>query len=143
MRKDRLNYITTVVGIVLLFVGLYLVKTIENLKGLMVALPYVCIGIGCGGFGHGMGNLISNKAVKNNPEIQKKIDIEQKDERNIAISNSAKAKAYDLMTFVFGALLLVFALMGVDMIAILLFVFAYLLVHGYAIFYRFKYDKQM
>lgn len=35
------------------------------------------------------------------------MDIVRKDERNIAISNRAKAKAYDLMTYTFGALLLI------------------------------------
>ena len=48
-----------------------------------------------------------------------------------------------MMTFVFGALILSFGLMGVDMIALLLLVFAYLFVHGFAIYYRFKFDKEM
>lgn len=47
------------------------------------------------------------------------------------------------MTFVFGALMVSFALMGVDMIAVLLLVFAYLLVHGYAIYYRFRLEQEM
>lgn len=47
------------------------------------------------------------------------------------------------MTFVFGALMLAFALMGVDMVATLLLVFAYLFVHGYAIYYRCKYNEEM
>jgi 4-hydroxybenzoate polyprenyltransferase len=71
------------------------------------------------------------------------MEIERKDERNIAISNRSKAKAYDLMIFVFGALMLSFALMGVDLVLILLLVFAYLFVVGYGIFYRIKYDKEM
>ncbi len=36
-----------------------------------------------------------------------------------------------------------FALMGVDIVPILLLVFAYLFVHGCAIYYRLKYDKEM
>ncbi|MEA4889917.1 MAG: hypothetical protein VB070_10685 [Clostridiaceae bacterium] len=44
--------------------------------------------------------------MKNNPEIQKQIEIEKNDERNVAMMNRAKAKAYDIMTFVFGALML-------------------------------------
>ena len=55
----------------------------------------------------------------------------------------AKAKAYDMMTFVLGALMLSFALMGVELTAVLLLVFAYLFVHSYAVYYRFKYDKEM
>ena len=143
MKKERFDYITTVIGVVLLAAGLFLVKTLNNPRGFMLALPYVCIGIGCGVFSHGIGNVISSKATRNSPDIQKKLDIEQKDERNITIANRAKAKAYDLMTFVFGALMITFALMGVDMIAVLLLVFAYLFVQGFAIYYRCKYDKEM
>ena len=90
-----------------------------------------------------MGNLISDKAIQNYPDIKRQKEIEEKDERNIAISSRAKAKAYDIMTFVFGALMVSFALMGVDMIPILLFVFTYLFIQGYAIYYRCKYEKEM
>ena len=90
-----------------------------------------------------MGNLVSDKAIQNYPDIKRQIEIEEKDERNIAISSRAKAKAYDIMTFVFGALMVSFALMGVDMIPILLFVFTYLFIQGYAIYYRCKYEKEM
>lgn len=39
--------------------------------------------------------------------------------------------------------MLAFALMGTDMVAVLMLVFAYLFVIGYGIFYRVKYDKEM
>ena len=71
------------------------------------------------------------------------MEIEQRDERNIAIADRAKGKAFDMMTFVFGALMLAFALMSVDLPAVLLLVFAYLFVHGYAIYYRCRYEKEM
>ena len=141
--KKSTNYIIVIIGIVLVAAGLYLLKSVENPSQLLTALPYVCIGFGCGIFGHVMGSLIADKAVKSDPSVQKQMEIEQNDERNIAISNSAKAKAYDIMTFVFGALMVSFALMGVDIVPILLLVFAYLFVHGCAIYYRLKYDKEM
>lgn len=47
------------------------------------------------------------------------------------------------MVFVFSALLLVFALMGVEMTALLLLVAAYLLVQGYAVYCRVKLEKEM
>ena len=81
--------------------------------------------------------------MKGSPDLQKQLEIEQKDERNIAISNSAKGKAFDIMLFVYGALMLPFALMQVDLAAILLFVFCYLLVLGCSIYYRVKYEKEM
>lgn len=142
MKKTK-NYIMTVLGIVLVLLGLYFIKSVDNPKEFLLALPYVCIGVGCGVFGYGMGNLISDKAIQNYPDIKRQKEIEEKDERNIAISSRAKAKAYDIMTFVFGALMVSFALMGVDMIPILLFVFTYLFIQGYAIYYRCKYEKEM
>lgn len=141
--KNIVDYISTTIGVILLVAGLFLVKTLVNSQGILRALPYVFVGIGCGAFGHGMGNIISRKAIKNSPDVQKQIEIDRNDERNITIANRAKAKAYDMMTFVFGALMLSFALMGIDMVAVLLLVFAYLFVEFYGVYYRCKYDKEM
>lgn len=139
----KANYIITLTGIILIGLGVYLLKNFLDLQGFMQAFPYVCIGVGGGVFGHGMGNILSQKAIQKTPEIGRQLEIEKNDERNIAIANRAKAKAYDLMTFVFSALMIVFVLMRVDFRAVLLLVFAYLLVHGYAIYFRLKYDKEM
>ena len=109
----------------------------------MQTLPYICVGVGCGVFGHGIGNIVGEKAIANSSEIKKQLDINKNDERNIAITNGAKAKAYDMMIYVFGALMISFALMEVDMVVILLLVFAYLFVVAYGIYYRYKYDKKM
>ncbi len=143
MKRNGMDYIITVIGILMFGTGLIFVKTITDPQGFMKALPYIFIGLGCGIFGHGMGNIISREALKNSPEIQKQLEIDKKDERNVAIRNSAKAKAYDIMIFVFGALMLSYALMGIDTIAVLLLVFAYLFVVTYGLYYRFKYDKEM
>ncbi len=109
----------------------------------MRALPYVFVGVGSGIWGHGMGEMIRQKALKKNPDLEKKIKIEINDERNVVIGNLAKAKAYDMMIFLFAVLMITFTLMGIDMIAILLLVFAYLFVIGYSIYYRYKFDKEM
>lgn len=47
------------------------------------------------------------------------------------------------MTYSFGALLLIFTFMGVDLIPLLLLVFIYLLIQIYAVYYRIKFDKEM
>ena len=130
-------------GILLAAIGFVLLRRYADSQGVMAVLPFVCIGVGCGAFGHGMGGMLSRKALKGSPDLQKQLEIEQKDERNIAISNSAKGKAFDIMLFVYGALMLSFALMQVDLAAILLFVFCYLLVLGCSIYYRVKYEKEM
>ncbi|MEA4932732.1 MAG: hypothetical protein VB071_03970 [Lawsonibacter sp.] len=142
MKKSK-DFALTVIGLVLLAIGLYLAKTVSNPQGIMKALPYVLIGVGCGAFGQGMGNIIARKAVKNAPEIEKQMEIARKDERNVAIANRSKANAYDIMVYVYSALMLAFALMGTDMAVILLLVFAYLFIVGCSIYYRCKYNKEM
>lgn len=143
MKENRFHCVLTIIGLILLGMGLYLVKITPEPKGIMGAFSYLSIGIGCGIFGRGMGNVISYKTIKADPELAKQIEIDVNDERNMAISNKAKGKAYDMMIFIFGALMLSFALMGIDMIVILLLVGAYLFVVGSGIYYRCKYDKEM
>ena len=143
MKSKITNSVAMILGLLLLVTGLFLPKIGAVLQGVRLALPYICMGVGCGLFSHGMGNLISQRALRNDPELKKKLDIEKKDERNIAIMNQAKSKAFDAMTFVFSALMLCFALMGVDVIPLLLLVFAYLLVHGLVLYYRFQLEKEM
>lgn len=143
MRKSIKDYFFTVLGLVILGVSLYLIKSVPDPQGIMLRLPSVLIGIGSGLFGVGIGNLISHKVMKNNPKLQKQHTINQNDERNVTINNLAKAKAFDLMTFMLGALMLSFAIMGTEMTSTLLLVGAYLFIHGYKIYYSYAYNKQM
>ena len=143
MKKHVLQTALGILGLVLLAAGLYLAKTIAVPQGIMRALPYVFIGIGCGLFGQGMGGVIERRVLRKNPEILKQKEIEVNDERNREISSRAKAKAYDTMVFVFGALMITFALMGVDMVAVLLLVFAHLFVVGSHIYYHVKFEKEL
>ena len=85
MKTKIMRYATTIIGLLLLAAGLYLIKMNSDPQGIMRVLPYVCIGIGCGLFGHGMGEIISGRAIRNDPEIQRKLKIETNDERNITI----------------------------------------------------------
>ena len=139
----KADWVVTLIGVIMLGVGLYLVKTIANAQGVLLTLPYVLVGIGCGIFGYGMSNIESQKAISKDEHLQRQLQIEKNDERNIAIANKSKAKAYDLMTFMFGVLMLSFALMNIDMVAILLLVAAYLSVQIYGIYYRMKCEKEM
>lgn len=143
MNKKVSSYLITVVGVAILAVGLYFIKTIEDPQGLLRALPYICVGIGSGTFGHGMGEIMLRYATKHNPAAAKQLEIEKKDERNQAIANRAKAKAYDMMVFVFGALITALALMNIDLTMVLLLVCAYVFIVGYSTYYRFKYFKEM
>ncbi len=143
MKKKHFNYLTTGIGVVLLVGGLILLKLLVAPQGMMLVLPYILVGVGCGAFGHGLGDIVNDKVLEQNPKRKKQMDIEKVDERNIAISNQAKAKAYDSMLSIFGTLMIAFAFMSVDVMAVLLFVAAYLLVVGFFVFYLNKYQNEM
>ena len=142
MKKTN-DYVLVFLGVILFVIGLYMLKTVSDPKGILLTIPYICIGVGCGSFGAGMGNLIEKKALKNNPELARKIEIDQNDERTIAVEARAKSKAFDMMLFVFGALMLSFALMNINLGVLLLLVGAYLFIISYSVYYRFKYEKEM
>lgn len=143
MKKHGLQTALGVLGLVLLGLGLYLVKTTNATEGILLTLPYVFVGIGSGLFGQGVAGLIERYVYKKHPDMKKQKEIEVNDERNREISTRAKAKAYDAMVFVFGALMISFALMNVDLAVVLLMVFAYLFVVGIHIYYNVKFEKEL
>lgn len=134
--KNYRDPLLAALGVLLVLAGLWQVRAGGSVLG------YVCIGLGCGLFGHGTGELVACWSMRNDPALQKEQEILRRDERNVAIADHAKGRAFDLMTFVFGALMVSFALMEVDLAALLL-VFAYLFVEGYAVYCRCKYEKEM
>ncbi len=138
MRRKIIDWTMLGVGIVLLIAGALCVKTMNA-----QAFPYVCIGLGCGLFAHGLGGRIENHAVRSDPVLARRMEIEKNDERNTAISNGSKAKAFDLTLYVFTALMLAFCLMNVETTVILLLTAAYLVVTGYWIYCRIQMDKKM
>lgn len=143
MKRDRKEIVWIVVGVVLWGIAVLLLRQNPGNSGFWRALPYVCLGVGAGLLGQGIGQIVQRKALQSDPELARQQEIEAGDERNIQLAQRAKAKAFDLMVFVFSALLLVFALMGVEMTALLLLVAAYLLVQGYAVYCRVKLEKEM
>ena len=143
MKKNNLGLLLILAGAVLACIGLYLIHAQEDAQGILRVLPFVCIGAGCGIFGHGVGDMANRWAMRKHPELERQKQIDKDDERNIAISNRAKAKAYDGMLFVLAALMVSFALMGADMAVVLLLVFAYLFIVGEFIYYLNKYQKEM
>ena len=123
--------------------GFVLQLTTASYGSFLWVLSAVLIGLGCGAFGHSLGDLLSQKALQSDPELARRIEVEAADERNVALSNAAKAKAFDQMLYIFGALMLAFVLMQIDLAAILLLVAAYLFIVGCSIYYRSKYEKEM
>ena len=141
--KRAKNVWLSVLGFALIAAGIYLIRTVPDPQGILRALPFLLVGFGCGIFGHGLGELLAKKAAESDPETARRMEIDQTDERNVMIGSLAKAKGYDMMTYVFGALMVAFALMGAEWTVIIAMVVAYLFVHGYAIYFRVKLEKEM
>lgn len=59
------------------------------------------------------------------------------------IGNMAKAKGFDMMLYVYSALLLTFALMEVSFNVLIPLVVAYLFIVGYSIYHRSKIEKAL
>lgn len=136
-------WVYSFLGFLILATGAVLAKVTRNTEGIMQTLPYIFIGIGAGIFGENLGTAFSILAAKKDPKLAKKMEINDKDERNITIRNMAKAKAYDIMVIAFGALMIAFALMNVNWIVILSFAAVYLFVIFSNIYFISKYNKEI
>ncbi len=90
-----------------------------------------------------MRNIIKHFSTKNNKELIRELEINKSDERNILISEKSKAKVYDLMTYLFVAMIIIFSLMGVDMLQIIMIIAIYLLIQIYGVFWSSKFEKEM
>ncbi len=134
-KKMKLYIALAVMGAVLVSIGKF-VFLVDTISGLL-------IGIGAGLFGLSVARIIAIGIAEKNPEYKRKASIEEKDERNMAINNKAKAKGFDAMGYILTSLMLIFVFVNADLSIILLLVFAYLLVYGVFIFYLNKYSKEM
>ncbi len=133
----------SILGFLILAAGLFLVLWLPEEKTIFSAVPFVMIGVGAGIFGGSFGSLIKIKLLQGDPRAARQMEIDSQDERNIAINNRAKAKAYDLMMMVYGALLLAFALMQVEAYLLLALVAVYLFVICAMVYFSHKYNKEM
>lgn len=140
MKNKTKSTVLTLIGLLVLAAGLVTVKMYE--LGTQAA-PYLCIGLGCGVFGQGLGELLTRRSEKGHPELARQREIEENDERNIALRDKAQAKAYRIMLPVFGALFFAFGLMQVELRVILLLVAAYLYICACSVYYSVKYRKEM
>ena len=133
----------SVAGFVLCATGAVLARVWMDARGIMAGLPFLMIGIGAGIFGQNIGTVVTNLTYQKNPVAAKQNMIDVNDERNVTIRNQAKGKAYDIMIYVFGILMLVYALMQVELWVTLALVGAYLFVILANVFYISRYNKNM
>lgn len=137
------NILLSFLGVVLVAVGLFIYQKTLGMDKTIVVIPYIFIAIGCGILGHFTGNLIQYYSTKNNEELKRQIEIEKNDERNVLIAEKSKAKAYDLMIYLFAAMLIIFSLMGADKLQILVLVAIYLSLQIYALYWKSKFESRM
>jgi hypothetical protein len=133
----------TILGFVILAIGAIIAKNTRDMEGILGIIPYLMIGIGSGIFGQNLGSSIQIYTMRKNPDEAKRRAIDENDERNIVIRDKAKAKAYDLMLYVYGALMLAFALTDVDFIIIITYVIAYLFISVSNIYYITRFQKEL
>ena len=144
MNKRKSGWPAFLIGLALLVGAWLLLRLCPDLDATgWRVVPFLALGVGCGVFGAGAGELLAGAAMKKHPELQKQNEIEQKDERNVALRHAAKAKGYDMMTYAFGAMLLFSALMEADLLLTLVMVAVYLLVQFYTLWQRFRLEKEM
>ena len=146
MKKNKnvtKDWFFTFLGIGLVACGFLIHKNSVSTDKMIVTIPYIFIGVGCGIFGNFMGNVIKYFSTKNHEELERQIQIDKNDERNILIAEKSKAKAYDLMIYLFASILIIFSLMGVDKLAIIMMVAIYLSIQIYALYWRSKFERKM
>lgn len=130
-------------GLALVILGIFGHKHGASAKKAVDTMYYLLIGIGCGVFGHFTGYIISYFSMKDNEDLRRQIEIEKNDERNRSIAEKSKSKAYDLMIYLFAAMLIVFSLMGVDKLQIVIIVAVYLSIQLYGLYWRQTFEKEM
>lgn len=138
MKKN--NYLMLALGIGMFVAGLLLIKN-EQMESLLI--PYLLIGFGAGLFGNALSELIITRVMKKNPELAKEDRINREDERNQLISARSKEKAFDMATYLLGALMLAYALMKENLAIVLSLVAVYLFIQFYALYWRFRLEKEL
>lgn len=83
------------------YVGLLLLAIALVIAGIFLEGRWagVMIGLGAGLLGVSGSQLITQRVMQGNPEVERKVSIEEMDERNIQINHYAKAKAFDFFQF--------------------------------------------
>lgn len=98
MKSKSKEIVFVVVGLLLVAVGFLMLRGMPEAWG--GPLPYLCLGIGAGAFGWGSGELLKQRALKGDPKLEKQLEVAALDERNVALANRAKARAFDCMLYI-------------------------------------------
>ena len=142
-KGGKVVYILLTMGLLLVIGSIFALYFFGNEKFAYTVISYCIFGGGFGLLGDGIGRLNVARLEKKDPERMKLVNIEKNDERNIAIDEKARAKAYTLSVYLFSAVLVALAMMRVDIKALLLVLAADLLVLAYSLYIRIKLYKEM
>ena len=137
------NVVYLVCSILILGLSGYLLYRYPEADGMLATLPFLLLGIGSGILGGNASILIRHNLMKKDPEASRRLKIEENDERNIAINQCSKAKAYDASTLIYGILMLYFALIGATLSLLLPLVGCYLLCMILRLYYLYQCQKKM
>jgi hypothetical protein len=137
------NWIFIVFSIMLFIASGFLKTKYPDAKGILATLPFIILGIGGGILGANIGTVIQHHIFRKNPTAHKQFEIEENDERNILLNQYSKAKAYNATIYLYGALMLYFALYGAELIFLLPLVGCYLISIVIRIYHLYQCQKKM
>ncbi len=135
------NMIIIVSGIILILFAVWFMTSSDAL-GLGYRISGILFGIGSGALGAGIANIYSNNIYKKNPQLAKKMKIEQNDERNIVIKNKAQAKAGTIIVYLIYILAMVMSALGCKLWMILSLLSVNLVYGLCVVFFTNKFNKQ-
>ena len=94
-KRRRQGWMLFLAGLLLLAGAWLLLRLLPGLDTTpWRAVPFLCLGVGCGLFGGGTGELLAVQAMKKHPELQKQNEIAERDERNVAIREKAAMSSW-------------------------------------------------
>lgn len=131
MKKEGIYYITIIIGVILLFIGVFIFK----FNVLLLASGWIL-------FCFGTDKILTKRREEKDPEFKKIRKVVLNDERRIYIENKAKAKAYDLMIYLIAGVLLIYSYISASIVEVLSIVAVYTIIIGYRMFLTYKYSVE-
>jgi len=142
-KGEKTSYVLLIAGLLLVIISVISLYLFGSEHVAYTAVSYSFFGVGFGLLGDGIGRLNAARLEKKDPERMKNLNIEKHDERNIIIDEKARAKAFTLSQYLFSVMIVVLAIMGVELKALLIVLCADLIVLVYSVYIRSKLYKEM
>lgn len=142
MKQFKEKYGFLALGLILIVVGACLGALMEK----FAVLKLVCfLGYAAGIclMSVGISRINKRRLSEKYPEIAKEQEILRNDERNKMLSDMAKGKGFDLMTYVFLAQIIAFYFMEVSMAVLIVMAAAWIFMQVYVVVCHIKLSKEM